>query len=260
MSAPPGFNPDTSLLQQNSSAPIVPFRGGGTPLSLEAFYQAIVKGQSETIRKTLPESIADITNFAISVEDGKFVLKMKVKGKKKVATDEENEEAIAAVAALEAANEANEVEEAIAAVTASEAATKAEAEEEEILKKAREFLILEAARAFMRNLGNGKQSTPTPTPPRPTRPTRSLNEIAAASRATLIAEEAKRIVKELKRNALEQRGVVSPTKGRRGKFVTFSSQLPSATGAVATSKDVQEASALSKSITQALESSAVIEQ
>jgi len=258
MSAPPGFNPDTSLLQQNSSAPIVPFRGGGTPLSLEAFYQAILKRQSETIRKTLPESIADITNFAISVEDGKFVLKMKVKGKKKVATDEENEEAIAAVAALEAANEANEVEEAIAAVAASEAATKAEAEEEEILKKAREFLILEAARAFMRNLGNGKQSTPTP--PRPTRPTRSLNEIAAASRATLIAEEAKRIVKELKRNALEQRGVVSPTKGRRGKFVTFSSQLPSATGAVATSKDVQEASALSKSITQAPEFSAVIEQ
>jgi transcriptional regulator of met regulon len=252
MSAPPGFNPDTSLLQQNSSAPIVPFRGGGTPLSLEAFYQAIVKRQSETIRKTLPESIADITNFAISVEDGKFVLKMKVKGKKKVTTDEENEEAIAAVAALEAANEANEVEEAIAAVAASEA------EEEEILKKAREFLILEAARAFMRNLGNGKQSTPTP--PRPTRPTRSLNEIAAASRATLIAEEAKRIVKELKRNALEQRGVVSPTKGRRGKFVTFSSQLPSATGAVATSKDVQEASALSKSITQAPEFSAVIEQ
>ena len=92
MSAPPGFNPDTSLLQQNSSAPIVPFRGGGTPLSLDAFYQAILKGQPETIRKTLPESIADITDFAISVKNGKFVLEMTVKGKKKgavtpVATD-----------------------------------------------------------------------------------------------------------------------------------------------------------------------------
>ena len=92
MSAPPGFNPDTSLLQQNASAPIVPFRGGGTPLSLDAFYQAILKGQPETIRMTLPESIADITNFAISVKNGKFVLEMTVKGKKKeavatVATD-----------------------------------------------------------------------------------------------------------------------------------------------------------------------------
>jgi len=158
MSAPPGFNPDTSLLQQNASAPIVPFRGGGTPLSLDAFYQAILKGQPETIRKMLPESIADITSFAISVEDGKFVLKMKVKGKKKGAADEiEKAAAIAAVEALKAANEANETEEAIAAVAASEAAAKAEAEEakkkeeEEILKKAREFLILEAARAFLRS-------------------------------------------------------------------------------------------------------------
>jgi hypothetical protein len=168
MSAPPGFNPDTSLLQQNASAPIVPFRGGGTPLSLDAFYQAILKGQPETIRKALPESIADITSFAISVEDGKFVLKMKVKGKKKGAADEIEEAAdIAAVEALQAANEANETEKAIAAVAASEAAAKAEAEEakkkeeEEILKQAREFLILEAARVFLRTVENNEDELPS---------------------------------------------------------------------------------------------------
>lgn len=169
MSAPPaGFNPDTSLLQQNSSAPIVPFRGGGTPVSLEAFYQALLKTQSQEIRTTLPENIADITNFAISVEDGKFVLKMKVKGKKKGAVDEETAAAIADVEALEAATEAKEAEEAIATVEALKVANEAEkaeeeaakkkAEEEEILKKAREFLILEAARAFLRNLGNDVSS------------------------------------------------------------------------------------------------------
>ena len=167
MSAPPGFNPDTSLLQQNASAPIIPFRGGGTPLSLDAFYQAILKGQPETIRKMLPESIADITSFAISVEDGKFVLKMKVNGKKKGTADEiEKAAAITAVEALKAANEANETEEAIAAVSEAATAAKAEAEEakkkeeEEILKQAREFLILEAAREFLRTVENNKDELP----------------------------------------------------------------------------------------------------
>jgi len=156
MSAPPGFNPDTSLLQQNASAPIVPFRGGGTPVSLEAFYQAILKGQPDTIRKALPESIADITNFAISVEDGKFVLKMTVKGKKKGATEEERD----AAAAVEELKE----EEAIAAVADVAAVTDSEAkkkEEEEILKKAREFLILEAARAFLRKERNNERKRGT---------------------------------------------------------------------------------------------------
>ena len=202
MSAPPGFNPDTSLLQQNSSAPIVPFRGGGTPVSLEAFYQAILKGQPETIRKALPESIADITNFAISVEDGKFVLKMKVKGKKKEAAAieaNETKKAIADVAALEAATEEKEKQNAIDAVAASEVATKAEAEEEaakkkaeeeEILKKAREFLILEAARAFLRKERNNEpellSSSQLVTPPSETRS--PINKRAALYKAVLGAQ------------------------------------------------------------------------
>jgi len=182
MSAPPGFNPDTSLLQQNASAPIVPFRGGGTPLSLDAFYQAILKGQPETIRKMLPESIADITSFAISVEDGKFVLKMKVKGKKKgavtpvatdapvtpVATDTTvaTDASVAtadAIAASEVANEANRTKEEIEALkvaTRAEAEEAKKKEEEEILKQAREFLILEAARVFLRTVENNKDELP----------------------------------------------------------------------------------------------------
>ena len=142
---PPGFNPDTSLLQQNSAAPIVPFRGGGKPLSLEPFYQAILKKLPQEKRKTLPKTITDITKFAISVEDGKFVLKLKVKGIKKTAAEIEEEEK--AIAELEGKNK-----DAIDTLKIAEA--KKKAEEDDILKKAKEFLILEAARAFLLKLGS----------------------------------------------------------------------------------------------------------
>jgi hypothetical protein len=107
MSVPSGFNPEASLLPPNPSATIVPFRGGGT--SLGPFYQALLKKLPEEKRRTLPQNIK-ITDFVISEEDGKFVLKLKVEG-----------------------------------ITVGEKEA-----EEEILKKAREFLILEAARAFLR--------------------------------------------------------------------------------------------------------------
>jgi hypothetical protein len=80
MSAPSGFDPSVSLLQQNASAPIQPFRGGGG--SLDTFYQVILTRLSEEERKALPKKIKELTNFAISVKDGTFVLKMKVKGEK----------------------------------------------------------------------------------------------------------------------------------------------------------------------------------
>ena len=134
MSAPQGFNPAVSLIPPNPSAPIVPFQGGGG--SIQPFYQAIIAGLPEEKRKDLPKQI-QILNFTISVEDGKFILKLRVKGKQGTEEEDDNED---------------------------------EGEDEnEIIKKAKEFLILEAARNFLKyastitlnNLGEEKPPGPT---------------------------------------------------------------------------------------------------
>jgi len=78
MSAPSGFDPSVSLLQQNASAPIQPFRGGGG--SLDTFYQVVLTRLSEAEREALPKKIKELTSFKILVKDDKFVLKMRVKG------------------------------------------------------------------------------------------------------------------------------------------------------------------------------------
>ena len=140
MSAPQGFNPAVSLIPPNPSAPIVPFQGGGG--SIQPFYQAIIAGLPEERRKDLPKQI-QILNFTISVEDGKFILKLRVKGKQGTEEEDDNED--------ENENE-NEGE-----------------DENEIIKKAKEFLILEAARNFLKyastitlnNLGEEKPPGPT---------------------------------------------------------------------------------------------------
>jgi hypothetical protein len=121
MSAPQGFNPAVSLIPPNPSAPIVPFQGGGG--SIQPFYQAIIAGLPEERRKDLPKQI-QILNFTISVEDGKFILKLRVKGKQGTEEEDENEN-----------EDENEGE-----------------DENEIIKKAKEFLILEAARNWLRNV------------------------------------------------------------------------------------------------------------
>jgi hypothetical protein len=89
MSAPQGFNPAVSLIPPNPSAPIVPFQGGGG--SIQPFYQAIIAGLPEERRKDLPKQI-QILNFTISVEDGKFILKLRVKGKQGTEEEDENDE------------------------------------------------------------------------------------------------------------------------------------------------------------------------
>jgi len=123
MSAPQGFNPAVSLIPPNPSAPIVPFQGGGG--SIQPFYQAIIAGLPEEKRKDLPKQI-QILNFTISVEDGKFILKLRVKGKQGTEEEEEDE------------NENEDENE--------------DEDENEIIKKAKEFLILEAARNWLRNV------------------------------------------------------------------------------------------------------------
>ena len=89
MSAPSGFDPTVSLLQQNSTAQIHAFRGGGA--SVKPFYKALRKAASLEQQNELPEAI-EIKNFAISVEDGNFVLTLRIKQKKKAkkASDDDN--------------------------------------------------------------------------------------------------------------------------------------------------------------------------
>ena len=122
MSAPSGFDPTVSLLQQNSTAQIHPFRGGGS--SVEPFYKALRKAASLEQQNELPEAI-EIKNFAISVEDGNFVLTLRIKQKKKA---------------------------------------KKVSDDDNIKGLARDFLIMEAARQFLVALkveGNASSASPT---------------------------------------------------------------------------------------------------
>ena len=125
MSAPSGFDPTVSLLQQNSTAQIHPFRGGGG--SVEPFYKALRKAASLEQQNELPEAI-EIKNFAISVEDGNFVLTLRIKQKKKA---------------------------------------KKVSDDDNIKGLARDFLIMEAARQFLvaqKVEGNASSASPTASP------------------------------------------------------------------------------------------------
>lgn len=117
MHAPDGFNPNASLLEQNATAPIQAFRGGG--ISAKPFYEAILRALSankNTDSNRLPPD-ATITSFKISVENNNFVLKLLIKGKK-LGTGNEEE-------------------------------TTEEKDDETILREARDFLLEMEVRDFL---------------------------------------------------------------------------------------------------------------
>ena len=215
---PPGFNPDTSLLQQNSAAPIVPFRGGGKPLSLEPFYQAILKKLPQEKRKTLPKTITDITKFAISVEDGKFVLKLKVKGIKKTAAEIEEEEK--AIAELEGKNK-----DAIDTLKIAEA--KKKAEEDDILKKAKEFLILEAARAFLLKLGSNPLPSSLSQPGPPSNNNAGLKEALykAAADTGVTYKEAQKVLDNVNKLATNMRKIIEKNSKEDNKITAILNEI-----------------------------------
>ena len=216
MHAPDGFNPNASLLEQNATAPIQAFRGGG--ISAKPFYQAILTALALTALASRARSLppdATITKYEISVKDGNFVLKLRIKGKKQDTGNGKGKEGEGKGNGTGPKPPPNEI-----GLEADDEA------DDDIFRKAREFLIMMEARNFLRNLENdvssedgeandedrnepvannenntpplskaninpiekskipphlrGVQSTPTPTPNPKSK--RSLNEIAAAAR------------------------------------------------------------------------------